>query len=436
MWAYDSIFYQIYPLGFCGAPEYNDGRLEPRLNKIRDWIPYLREMEVNALYLSPVFQSDRHGYDTRDYRTVDARLGTNDDLIALCEGCHREGIRIILDGVFHHVGRGFWAFQEVQRHRWDSPYKDWFFLRFDQNSPYNDGFSYQGWEGHYDLVRLNLRNPAVKEYLFSSVRFWIETFGIDGLRLDVAYSLDHDFLIELRRFCEGIRPDFFLVGEIVNGLYAPLLEEDACHSCTNYEVYKGLYSSLNDLNLFEIDYSLNRLFGSQNGALYPGKHLFSFVDNHDVNRIASVLKERKHLPLIYGMLFAIPGIPCLYYGSEWGAQGRKDNGSDRPLRPCFDAPVRNDLSEWVRKLAALRKAQKCLSYGDYRTLLIRNRQWVFERAIEGERITIAINAEGAPADVVLPFDNENVENLLTGENKTLSSTVRLEPWQIVYWKRR
>ncbi len=434
MWAYESVFYQIYPLGFCGAPEHNDENVVPRINKVREWLPYLSEMGVNALYLSPVFQSDRHGYDTRDYRTVDARLGTNDDLKTLCEACHREGIRIVLDGVFHHVGRGFWAFQDVQRNRWDSPYADWFFLRFDQNSPYKDGFSYQGWEGHYDLVRLNLGNPAVKEHLFSSVRFWIETFGIDGLRLDVAYSLEHDFLLELRQFCETIRPEFFLVGEIVNGSYAPLIEEGACHSCTNYEAYKGLYSSLNDLNLFEIDYSLNRLFGSQEGALYRDKHLFSFVDNHDVNRIASILMIPGHLPLIYGLLFAIPGIPCLYYGSEWGAEGSKDNGSDRPLRPGFEGPIRNKLSEWVRKLAGMRKTHKSLSYGGYRTLLVRNRQLVFERGIDRERIIVAINADTHSANVPLPPGYGRVENLLTGTAETLSSARLLEPCSIAFWK--
>lgn len=314
MWAENSVFYQIYPLGFCGAPKENDGVTVNRIGKIADWADHIQKLGADAVYLSPIFESDRHGYDTRDYRKIDCRLGTNEDFAKVCETLHAHGIRVVLDGVFNHVGRGFWAFKDVQEKKWDSPYKDWFHIHFDGNSNYNDGFWYEGWEGHFELVKLNLRNPAVVDYLLDCVRSWVEEYDIDGLRLDVAYCLDHDFLRRLRQFTNGLKPEFFLVGETLHGDYNQWVNDQMLHSCTNYECYKGLYSSLNSMNLFEIVHSLKRQFGPENWTLYKGKHLLCFCDNHDVTRVASILQEPRHLPLIYGLMFGMPGIPCLYYG--------------------------------------------------------------------------------------------------------------------------
>ena len=173
MWAYESVFYQIYPLGFCGAPFENDGVLTPRIRKVIDWIPHIKNLGANAIYFSPVFESDTHGYNTRDFRKIDVRLGTNEDFADVCQALHKEGIKVVLDGVFNHVGRGFWAFQDVLEKRWDSPYKDWFHISFDGNSNYNDGLWYEGWEGNYDLVKLNLCHPDVKQHIFDSIRSWV-----------------------------------------------------------------------------------------------------------------------------------------------------------------------------------------------------------------------------------------------------------------------
>ena len=163
MWAETSVFYQIYPLGLCGAPRVNDGILEHRIKKVEPWLDHIVRLGANAIYFSPVFQSDTHGYDTRDYRTLDCRLGTNSDFADLCRSCHEKGIRVVLDAVLNHVGRNFWAFQDVREKKWNSPYKDWFHISFDGNTAYNDGFWYEAWEGHYELVKLNLRNPAVAD---------------------------------------------------------------------------------------------------------------------------------------------------------------------------------------------------------------------------------------------------------------------------------
>ncbi|MBR3570412.1 MAG: maltodextrin glucosidase, partial [Oscillibacter sp.] len=258
MWAENAVFYQISPIGLCGAPRQNplapdappDGAAVDRLSKLRGWLPHLKKLNVNALYLTPVFMSDSHGYDTRDFRRIDCRLGTNDDFRAFVGACHEAGIRVVIDAVFHHVGRNFWAFRDVREKKWDSPYRDWFLINFDGNSAYNDGFWYEGWEGHYSLVKLNLRNPAVADYLMDCVRFWAKEFDVDGLRLDVAYSLEKDFLRRLRRVACEIAPEFFLLGETLHGDYNQWVNADMLHSCTNYECYKGLYSSFNSMNLF------------------------------------------------------------------------------------------------------------------------------------------------------------------------------------------
>ena len=387
---YERTVYHIYPLGFCGAPRENDGIVTDRIKKTAEWAPYIASLGAGGVYLGPVFESGTHGYDTTDYRKIDTRLGTNEDFAHVCRTLHENGLGIILDGVFNHVGRDFFAFRDVREKKWDSPYKDWFHISFDGNSAYDDGFWYEGWEGHFELVKLNLGNPDVRNYLINSVRGWIADYDIDGLRLDVAYMLDGGFMRELAEICRSIKNDFFLVGEMIHGDYNRLL--GTLDSVTNYECYKGLYSAFNSMNMFEIGHSLTRQFGSDSWCLYRGRHLASFADNHDVTRIASILTRKEHLVPLYGLLFGMPGIPFVYYGSEWGAEGRKENGDDA-LRPSFDAPVKNTLSESVSRFIKARRDTPELSYGDFKIIHMRNRQLVFERNYNGESTVIAVNAD-------------------------------------------
>lgn len=433
MWAYENVFYQIYPLGFCGAPFENDGVLEHRILKVNDWIPHIEKLGANAIYFSPVFESDTHGYNTRDYTKIDTRLGTNEDFQSVCKNLHKAGIKVVLDGVFNHVGRGFWAFQDVLEKRWDSPYKDWFHISFDGNSNYNDGLWYEGWEGNYDLVKLNLRNEDVIQHIFSCINGWVEEFDIDGLRLDVAYCLDHDFLRRLRSFCDGLKPDFFLVGETLHGDYNQWMNDSMLHSVTNYECYKGLYSSFNSMNMFEINRSLLRQFGPDNWTLYKGKHLLSFVDNHDVTRVASILSNENHLPLIYALAFGMPGIPCVYYGSEWGAKARKEEG-DPALRACFEKPKWNDLTTFISKLAEAKKHSNALNYGDFRSVLLTNRQCIFERKTDSERVLVAINADDQPFMAHFDAGCGTAVDLITGETHDFGGGSELAPYSAAYWK--
>ena len=422
-----AVFYQIYPLGLLGAQWDNDYNSAPvsRLPKLNDWLAHLCRIGISAIYLCPVFESSHHGYDTIDFMKVDTRLGTNEELSSFIEQCHKNEIKVVLDGVFNHVGRDFWAFRDVLENRERSPYFEWFYINFSGNSNYNDGFWYEGWEGHYDLVKLNLNNPDVKNHIFGAADMWINELGVDGLRLDVAYLLNRDFLRELCQFCRDKKPDFWFVGEALHGDYRNLMDGGLLNSVTNYECYKGLYSSFNSTNMFEIAYSINRQFGNESWTLYKGRHLLNFADNHDVTRIATILNEPRHLPLIYALLFTMPGIPCVYYGSEWGIYGDKKDG-DSNLRPQIDSPQWNDLTDYIAILSKVHKENKCLTHGGYSQLHLTNSQYIFERAIDSRRVIVAINI--APDEYAAHF-NANAGcgvDAITGEKIDFGGGLRMK----------
>lgn len=433
MWFDQAVVYQIYPLGLCGAPAENDGRQQPRILRVLDWVQHIKDCGANTVLFNPVFQSDKHGYDTRDYNTLDCRLGSNQEFAQVCRALHDAGIKVMLDGVFNHVGRGFWAFRDVCEKKWESPYKDWFHISFDGNTGYNDGFWYEGWEGHQELVKLNLQNPAVVEHQFSAIRSWVEQFDIDGLRLDVAYCLSEDYLRQLRSFTQSLKPDFVLMGETLHGDYNRWMNPEMCHSVTNYECYKGLYSSFNSMNMFEIGHSLARQFGPEPWTLYKGAHLLAFLDNHDVTRIASILQNQQHLCPAYGLLFGMPGVPAIYYGSEWGIAGTKGSGSDANLRPEIAVPQANQLTQWIAALAQAHKNSEALCWGGYRNVLLTNQQIIFERRSEHQRVLVAVNASSEEFWAYFDAQAGHAVDLLTGEDHDFSGGSRLEPYCVHYW---
>ncbi len=435
MWLYESTLYQIYPFGFCGAAQTNDGSTSHAILKVNDWIPHLHSLGVDCVLFNPLFESDSHGYDTRDFGYVDKRLGTNDDFAAVCHALKAQGIRIVLDGVFNHVGRGFWAFQDVLQNREASQYNSWFHISYDGNSNYNDGFWYEGWEGHFELVKLNLHNPAVVDYLLHIVSEWVTRFDIDGIRLDVAYCLEPDFLRRLRQHTNALKADFALIGEVLFGDYNRIVNDEMLHSCTNYECYKGLFSSMNDKNLFEIAHSLHRQFSNEQWSLYRGKHLMTFVDNHDVSRLYSILRDKNTVYNTYGLLLGMPGVPCIYYGSEWGEEGDKNSQSDWVLRPCFDAPKPNALTAQLQQLLAARKASRALCYGAYANVCIANQHLVFSRAHEGEEVFVCVNIIECAATAHNGAFHGTFTDLITGAQHNLSGVVEMPPYSVQYLRR-
>jgi cyclomaltodextrinase len=408
LWAQDSFFYHIYPLGFCGAPPQNDfsSAPVPRLESIHGWFDHLQYLGVNALYLGPLFESSAHGYDTADYYHVDRRLGDRQTLARLVSAAHQRGIHVILDGVFNHVGRHFWAFRDLQENGERSIYKDWFVnVDFSKRNNHGDPFTYEGWEGNHDLVKLNLQNPAVVDHLLKAVEMWVQEFDIDGLRLDVAYCLDESFLQNLAAYSRLLKSDFWLLGEVIHGNYTRWANDHTLNSVTNYECYKGLYSSHVDQNFFEIAYALNRQFGEE--GLYRGLSLYNFVDNHDVDRVASKLSDPAHLTTLYTLLFTMPGIPSIYYGSEFGLTGKRDKHSDTALRPQLDLPQlqagcpQPTLPGLISRLAQVRRQTPALRYGDYQQVYVSHEQFAFMRRWEGQYAIVILNAAPSNADISL-----------------------------------
>ena len=433
MWFDNAVIYQIYPLGLCGAPRQNDGVQAHRILRVKEWAAHIRELGATCVLFNPVFESDAHGYDTRDYNRLDCRLGTKEDFQQVCAALHEAGLKVMLDGVLNHVGRGFWAFRDVQEKKWDSPYKDWFHISFDGNTGYHDGFWYEAWEGCYELVKLNLKNPAVREHLFDAIRGWVRDYDIDGLRLDVAYCLDLGFLAALREMANTVKPEFVLMGETLHGDYNRWMNDRACHAVTNYECYKGLYSSFNTGNMHEIAYSLNRQFGSEPWCLYTGKHPMSFLDNHDVTRIASILTDKNCLKPAYGLLFGMPGVPAVYYGSEWGVEGEKKSGDDA-LRPAIETPEHNELTDWITALAGARTASPALCSGSYRNILVQPKQLIFERRCGDDRVLVAINADSQPYHAHFDAQAGMAVDIITGDAHDFGGGSELEPYSCHFWK--
>ncbi len=398
-------FYHVYPLGAAGAPRRNDFSSPPGggLKAIAAALPRLAREGYDALYIGPLFESTAHGYDTLDYRWVDRRLGTNEDLKALVQEAHSLGIAVVLDAVLNHVGRHFFAFRDLRERGQDSPYRGWFKgVDFSRNSPLGDPFAYEGWSGHYDLVKLDTEHPEVRSHLFDAVRQWIEEFGIDGLRLDAADVLSPSFMDALSAFTASLKGDFWLMGEVVHGDYRTWAARGRLDSVTNYELYKGLWSSFKDRNFFEIAWSLNRQFGPE--GLYRDIDLYNFADNHDVDRVASLLPRREHLFPLYGILFTVPGVPSVYYGSEWGIGGRRSATSDSELRPALDIAAERspgdaggDLAAAIARFIRLRREIPALRLGGYRQLHVSSEQLAYAREYtdaEGRvsRAVVAVNA--------------------------------------------
>lgn len=406
-WYDDAVFYHIYPLGLAGAPKQNDyGEPVHRLNTLLPWVDHIKEIGGSALYIGPLFESVGHGYETTDYKKLDSRLGTNEDLTAFVAYCHEQGIKVIFDGVFNHTGRDFFAFKDIQANRENSQYKDWYCnVNFWGNNEYNDGFSYDNWGGYNLLVKLNQKNPAVVDYICDVIRFWVSEFDVDGIRLDAADVLDFDFMKALRRTANEVKLDFWLMGEVIHGDYSRWVNGETLHSVTNYTLHKALYSGHNDHNYFEIAHTVRRL---QNmGTL----KLYNFVDNHDVERIYTKLTNKAHFAPVHVLLYTLPGVPSIYYGSEFGIEGRKEYGSDDSLRPALniedykDSVKTNPCTALIAALGKVRQAVPALSYGSYAELMLTNRQFAYARDLDGTRVIVSVNNDDAPAGMHLAAGN-------------------------------
>lgn len=411
-WYDEAVFYHIYPLGLTGAPKENSyGEPVHRLNTLLPWIDHIKKIGCNAIYIGPLFESVGHGYETTDYRKLDSRLGDNDALKNFVAECHQKQIKVIFDGVFNHTGRDFFAFKDIKENRERSQYRDWYCnVNFGGNNEYNDGFSYENWGGYNLLVKLNQKNPAVKDYICDVIRFWVSEFDVDGIRLDAADVLDFDFMKALRQVANEVKPDFWLMGEVIHGDYSRWVNEGTLHSVTNYQLHKALYSGHNDHNYFEIAHTVRRLY-EMGGNRPDGLKLYNFVDNHDVERIYTKLTNKAHFAPVHVLLYTLPGVPSIYYGSEFGIEGRKEKFSDASLRPALnfedykDAVETNPRTALIAALGHARQQSKALSYGDYKELVLTNKQYAFSRSYNGECAVVTVNNDDSDYVMTLPAGN-------------------------------
>ena len=394
-WYDEAVFYHIYPLGLTGAPKQNSyGEPVSRLNTLLPWISHIKEIGCNAIYIGPLFESVGHGYETTDYKKLDSRLGTNEDLKNFVAECHKQGIRVIFDGVFNHTGRDFFAFQDIKHNREHSQYKDWYCnVNFWGNNSFNDGFSYDNWGGYDLLAKLNQHNPAVRDYICDVIRFWVNEFDVDGIRLDAADVMDFEYMKALRRVANEVKQDFWLMGEVIHGNYSRWANEGTLHSVTNYMLHKALYSGHNDHNYFEVAHTITYVSGMVGNKL----NLYSFVDNHDVERIYTKLKNKAHFVPVHVMLYTLPGIPSLYYGSEFGIEGRKERYSDDSLRPALnyedykDAVKTNECTKLIAALGKIRQNTPALMYGEYKQLELQTTHFAYARVLEGKSVITTVN---------------------------------------------
>lgn len=416
-WYDEAVFYHIYPLGMTGAPRENSyGEPVERLNKLLPWISHIKNIGCNAIYIGPLFESVGHGYETTDYKKLDSRLGTNDTLKNFVAECHKQEVKVIFDGVFNHTGRDFFAFKDIKANRENSRYKDWYCnVNFWGNNSFNDGFGYENWGGYDLLAKLNQKNPEVINYICDVIRFWVSEFDVDGIRLDAADVLDFDFMKSLRRTANEVKPEFWLMGEVIHGDYNRWANADTLHSVTNYNLHKALYSGYNDHNFFEIAHTVKRLY-DMGGSRPDGLKLYNFVDNHDVERIMSKINSKAGFAPVHIMLYTLPGVPSIYYGSEFGIEGKKGHGAaaDEPLRPelIYDDWIKkaedDEYVKFVTALGNIRQQVKELSYGDYKELMLTNRQYAYSRTYQGSSVIVMVNNDDNPYTINVPANGEYV----------------------------
>jgi cyclomaltodextrinase len=399
-WVQDAVWWHVYPLGFVGAEREApaDGVVTSRLGRITAWLDYVVELGANGLALGPVFAASTHGYDTVDHRRIDPRLGDDADFDALVAAAHDRGLKVLLDGVFNHVGRDHPAFRAVLEQGPDAPTADWFRLRW----PGGPGAApeYDTFEGHGQLVALDHSAPAVADWVTEVMTSWLDR-GADGWRLDAAYAVPTSFWATVLPRVRAAHPEAYVVGEVIHGDYARVVQESGMDAVTQYELWKAVWSSLNDGNLHELAHALGRHDGFLD-TFVP----LTFVGNHDVTRIASRLDDVRHLPHALAVLFTVGGTPSVYAGDEQAFTGVKEDraGGDDAVRPPFPgspgelAPYGWPTYRLHQDLIGLRRRHRWLHTARTTLLHRDNRQLGYAVAGGGERLVVALNlADGGAA---------------------------------------
>ena len=382
-WVQHAIWWQVYPLGFVGAfpadpPPAAD---EHRLRRIVEWLDHAIELGASGIALGPVFASRTHGYDTTDHYRIDPRLGDEADFDHLIAEAHRRGLRVLLDGVFNHVATEF-------------AHSSWFRKR---------GNEFDTFEGHGELIALDHDNPDVVAYTVDVMTHWLRR-GADGWRLDAAYAVPDRFWAQVLPRVREEFPDAWFVGEVIHGDYSARVRQSGFDSVTQYELWKAIWSSINDGNFHELDWALVR-----HNEFLDDFVPMTFVGNHDVTRIASQLENTRHLERALVILFTTGGTPSVYAGDESAYRGIKEErfGGDDAVRPEFTAPLMgvdeqgHDVFRLHQYLIGLRRRHPWLHAARTSPRSLTNTQYVYETRSDSDALLVALNVDDAPLSVSL-----------------------------------
>jgi cyclomaltodextrinase len=456
-WVTHAVWWQLYPLGFVGAPQQHtlgdDGApstdIHHTLNRIIDWLDYAIELGASGIALGPIFQSETHGYDTTDYFAIDARLGDTDDFRRLVHEAHSRGLRVLLDGVFNHVGRSFAQFhkelsqtaptdQASQTGEASQPSEavqvdverepSWFIRSDDAVDAHNGGF--ESFEGHAALVKLNHSEPAVADFVVNVMNHWLE-LGADGWRLDAAYAVDPQFWASVLPRVRAAHPDVYVAGEVLHGDYAAFVTESGVDAVTQYELWKAIWSGISEANFFELAWAMDR-----HTEFLQTFTPLTFVGNHDVTRIASAIGDKRHLAHALVVLFTVGGTPTIYYGDEQAFVGVKEEraGGDDAIRPEFPVGGRGELAAegWPtfhvhQELIGLRRRHPWLHRATATTLQLTNGTYAYEASGEGERLVVSLNLEDTVSTLELPAHGEVVAGSASVSRTASGTTVETPP---------
>jgi glycosidase len=418
-WVERAVLWQIYPLGFTGAePKASEKAsdrpgLVHRLGQMNAWLDYAVELGASGLLLGPIFASSTHGYDTIDYFRIDRRLGDDADFDALIEAAHGRGLRVILDGVFNHVGREFPLFRRAVAAGPQAPDAGWFRLSWPTDHSLGQEPDYATFEGHRQLVALNHDEPAVAQYVARVMRHWLKR-GADGWRLDAAYAVPRRFWAKVLPQVRTEHPDAYIFGEVIHGDYAGFVRETGVDAVTQYELWKAIWSALNDRNFFELAWALDR-HNSWLDTFVP----LTFIGNHDVTRIASQLTDERHLPHALAILMTCGGTPSIYAGDEQAFRGIKEHraGGDDAIRPAFPAtpadlaPFGWPIYRLHQDLIGMRRRHPWLHTARTRTVELANTHFIYEAFYEEHRLLVTLNLADAPVTRSIPHPG----NILAGD---------------------
>lgn len=411
-WVEHAMWWHVYPLGFTGAEKQalpDDAAPVHRFEHLTRWLDYVVELGLNGVALGPVFASETHGYDTVDHLRVDPRLGTEEDLVAFVDAAHARGLRVTLDGVFNHVGRGFGRFQQVL---WQGPGADaesWFRVRWPADAGPGAEPEYEDFEGHHALVALNHDEPEVARYVAEVMTSWLDR-GVDGWRLDAAYAVPPSFWARVLPQVRAAHPDAYVFGEVLHGDYAAFVAESGVDAVTQYELWKSIWSSLNDANFFELTWTLSR-----HDELLDTFVPVTFVGNHDVTRLASRLTDARHLPHALAVLLTVGGTPTVYAGDEQGLTGVKEEreGGDDAVRPAFPpepgelTPGGWDVYRLHQDLIGVRRRHPWLHRARVEVLTCTNTSLVYRaHADADDAVLVALSLEDEPVTIEAPGARE------------------------------